>query len=234
MATARIATWNLERKKPTTPTGAAGIAHLASLEADVLVLTEGRTTYPAGEGHVVWSRPLGRGPEERLVVMWSRHPWSKVDDLGHPSLPPGRFVAATTETPIGPVDVLGVCITWHMADVQYGARNRKPWEVHITYLEVLVDVLAEWPTDRPIVVAGDFNQRLTDPMKRDGRSTEPMFRCFEQMDMPTIGVVPDWPREENDHIATRGLRTVGVRAWPNVVDGVRCSDHGGVLIDVTT
>ena len=165
-------------------------------------------------------------------MMWSRHPWTNVDDLGHPDLPRGRFVSATTETPVGPIDVLGVCIPWHMANVQYGDRNRKPWQDHVTYLEILVDLLAEWPTERPVVVAGDFNQRLTDPMTRGGARYEAMYRCFDQMDMPTIGVVPGWPREENDHIATRGLMTTNVLGWPNVVDGVRCSDHGGVLIDV--
>ncbi len=57
MNTARIATWNLERKKPTTPTGAAGLEHLASLDADVLVLTEAAsrippaTAMPSGVSH---------------------------------------------------------------------------------------------------------------------------------------------------------------------------------------
>lgn len=120
-----------------------------------------------------------------------------------------------------------------MANVQHGDRNRRPCEDHITYLETLGELLANWPTDRPLVVAGDFNQRLTKPMKRGGRSTEPMYRCFEQMDTPTIGVVPGWPKEENDHIATRGLAASDVTGWPNVVDGVRCSDHGGVLVEVS-
>ena len=58
-----------------------------------------------------------------------------------------------------------------------------------------------------------------------------MFRCFESMDMPTIGVSPGWEREENDHIATSGLACLGTQGWGNVIDGVTCSDHGGVLID---
>lgn len=55
----RIATWNLERKRPTSTTGAKAIEHLFSLDADVMVLTEARRSFPAGDGHVVWSESWG-------------------------------------------------------------------------------------------------------------------------------------------------------------------------------
>ena len=91
----RVATWNLERKRPNTPTGAAGVAHLTSLDAEILVLTESRVSFPAGDGHLVASQSWGDA-DERKVVMWSARPWTAVDDVGATDLPPGRFVAATT------------------------------------------------------------------------------------------------------------------------------------------
>ena len=48
----------------------------------------------------------------RKVVLWSRDPWERVDDLGHSSMPPGRFVSGVTRTPVGEVTVMGICIPW--------------------------------------------------------------------------------------------------------------------------
>ena len=41
----RIATWNLARKRPTTPSAVPGIRHLLSLAADIMVLTEARVEH---------------------------------------------------------------------------------------------------------------------------------------------------------------------------------------------
>lgn len=233
MATARILTRNLERKKPTTPTGAKAIDHLKSLDADVMVLTESRVSFPAGDGHAIWSRTHGE-PDERKVVMWSKQPWTVVDDLGDPDLPPSRFVAATTQTPVGPIHVMGVCISWHMANVQYGARNRKPWEDHVTYCRVLERMISDRRSSTPLVIAGDFNQRVTSPPKTTGGAhREAMASLLRGLTAPTIGVVPGWEQEENDHIALRDLTPGQVRGWSNVVDGVRCTDHAGVMVDVS-
>ena len=34
------------------------------------------------------------------------------DDVGHASLPPGRFVSGVTQTSVGEVTVIGVCIPY--------------------------------------------------------------------------------------------------------------------------
>ena len=48
----------------------------------------------------------------RKVMLWSREPWERVDDLGHGSMPPGRYVSGITRTPVGEVTVIGTCIPW--------------------------------------------------------------------------------------------------------------------------
>ena len=205
MATARIATWNLERKKPDTPTGRAGVEHLRSLDANVMVLTEGRRSFPAGDGHLIWSQSWG-SDDERKVVMWSRNPWRQVDEVGHGDSSPGRYDAARTDTPIGEICVIGVCIPWHMLNVQYGNRNRKPWEEHIAFCGVFKRMIANYP-DRAYVIAGDFNQRIADPPARGSARHDAMADLLDGLDTPTIGVPPGWEREENDHIVTCLLYT---------------------------
>lgn len=128
MAT-RLVTWNLERKRPTTPTGAAAVAQLASADPHVAVLTEARLgLLDSLGGFEVASEPppdTRFADDERKVMMWSRSPWRDVDEVGDPDMPAGRFVAATTETPVGDLRVIGVCIPWHMCDVRTGTKERQ-------------------------------------------------------------------------------------------------------------
>lgn len=231
----RILTWNLERAQPRYPKALAALAHLESYEPDVMVLTEVRTTYPAGDGHVVWCRPLDSswlGEDERRVLLWSRHPWSDVDDLGSPSLPTGRFVSARTETPIGPVRVVGVCIPWHMARVSAPPKDRWPWEEHITYCRELPAVLERYRDER-FVVAGDFNQRV--PRANTSKAAaEALAQAFDGLDLATAGTPPGCDRQGIDHIALGpALRAERVWGWPNAIDGRRLSDHDGAGCDVT-
>ena len=44
---------------------------------------------------------------------------TEVDDVGHPSLPPGRFVSRFTQTGVGDLTVSGACL--------HGTRRRLPW-----------------------------------------------------------------------------------------------------------
>ena len=178
---------------------------------------------------MVWSRSWG-SDDERKVVMWAKHPWTDVDDLGSADLPAARFVAGTTETPIGPVRVMGVCISWHMANVRHGDRNRRSWEDHITYCGALRRLIEARDPSLPLIVAGDYNQRI--PSTRGGAQVEAMESLLETVELLTGGEVDGWEKPGIDHIAVRGLTPERVEGWPNVIDGVRCSDHGGALADL--
>lgn len=234
MAAARILTWNVERKKPTAPTGRAGVDLLHRLAPDVMIITEARTTFPARGGHVVTGRPMPYAHldhDERRVVMWSACPWEDVDDFGDAALPVGRLVSARTETPIGPLRIVGVCIPWHMSNVSVGDRNRRPWEDHLRYLELLPSILERY--SEPLVVAGDFNQRIPRTSGRRDVAVA-LATCFDGVEIVTAGAVPGVDRPLIDHIALGpGLECEAVRAWPNDDGGVRMSDHDGVLAEVT-
>jgi len=92
------------------------------------------------QGHLIvlgadygYAAPPGR----RKVMLWSRTPWEAVDALGDVALPTGRYVAGRTQTPAGPLNVVGVCIPWARAHVSTGRRNRRPWEDHLADLAAL-------------------------------------------------------------------------------------------------
>ena len=90
-------------------------------------------------------------------------PWSNVDVVGSPAMPSGRFLAATTETEIGAVRVIGVCILGAMHTCGQGREDRRPWEDHLRYLDGLEDCLATVTSAQATIIAGDFNQQIPAP-----------------------------------------------------------------------
>jgi endonuclease/exonuclease/phosphatase family metal-dependent hydrolase len=92
------------------------------------------------------------------VLLWSREPWSAIDRLGCPGLPPGRFAAGRTATPLGELAIVGVCVPWRGAHVSTGRRDRTPWQDHCSYLEHLSPILARTPG--PAILLGDYNQQV--------------------------------------------------------------------------
>lgn len=228
-----VATWNLERKKTTTPRGVEALDYVFGLGADVMVLTEARATMDARDGHILPAplRPRGNGfgDDERKVVMWSRNPWIQPDDFDDFGIDPTRFVTAVTDTPIGLIRVIGVCIPWHMAEVTYPVGiKRKPWELHIAYLEILQQLLAA--SNEPLVVAGDFNQYVPRIKYSHRAAAAALERAFAPLSVLTQGTIDGCIRPGIDHIATSDhfVPTV-VRGWPHNVTGNRLSDHDGAL-----
>ncbi len=228
--TATVLTWNLERKAPSNSNAAKAIEVLFDQSPDVMVLTEARTNFPTNGGHSLWCEPP-RGStfaeDERKVLIWSKEPWRDIDRIGAEGLDQTRFIAATTDTPIGPLRVLGVCIPWHMAEVQYPIDvKRKPWELHERYLDVFTQLVEA--IDGPTVIAGDFNQRI--PRQQYGRvsAAEALASTFASVDIVTQGIVDGCGKPGIDHIAiSSDLATAKVWGWPNEIDGYRMSDHDG-------
>jgi hypothetical protein len=128
----------------------------------VFVLTEGsRELLPAGgeavEGVADWGYPLPNAGS-RKVIIWSKNQWTDVDVIGSEILPPGRFAAGTTETPMGAVRVFGVCIPWWGAHVSTGRCDSARWDEHRRFLEGLCELVNR--EKGHLVIAGDFNQRI--------------------------------------------------------------------------
>ncbi len=120
--TVKLLNWNVEWATPKW-TAAELQRRISPHVADVICLTEtdtehlkqpqdGRSICAPGDS----GQTRRKGQEaRRKVMLWSREPWDAVPDVGHPSLPPGRFVSGGTQTDIGAVTVIGVCIPFHVS-----------------------------------------------------------------------------------------------------------------------
>jgi len=230
VASALVATWNLEWARPGTARGRRVTAVLDGL-ADVLIVTECELgTLPSGhvvDGGTDWGYRLP-GPDRRKVALWSRHPWTDPTSFERDGLPPGRLVAATTTTPIGPLHVVGVCIPWRGAHVTTGRQDRGPGGEHESFLTHLADVGAGLAG--PFVLAGDFNQRIP-------RASQPQH-LVTQLETVLAGTSVPTAGDTQlgrliDHVALgRGLSARRVELVPQRDEGGPRSDHVGAVVDV--
>lgn len=235
LMTLRLLNWNLEWKRPRGPKGRLITEIIQAVEPDVAVLTEANGAY-LDSGYEVTGEPdygLGAQGDRRKVTMWSRQPWQNVDHGRRWTLSSGRFVAGRTQTPIGGVTVLGVCIPWHDAHVRQGRQDRARWEEHMTYLEGLRQLLNDG-VDAPFVVVGDYNQRVP-------RNWQPK-RVFEALEdalagraeIVTGGEVGGLGEQVIDHVAVspelRASRVYGISRFHP--EGGKLSDHHAVVVEL--
>lgn len=106
-----LATWNLEWAKAGRARGKRAAALLDGC-ADIVVLTECDEQMLLEDGRIAPSAPWETEPSfdgARKVAMWSKFGWTAIDDAPIASVG-GRCVVATTETAVGPLTVVGVCI----------------------------------------------------------------------------------------------------------------------------
>ncbi len=89
---------------------------LREVDADLLIVTEGqRDLLPEG-GHIVdagsdWGGyDITKSPERRKTMLWSRKPLTDVTTVPSGTGGAGRVLVAHTDTPLGQVRVLAVCI----------------------------------------------------------------------------------------------------------------------------
>ncbi len=234
--TCRLATWNLNWPTPDSAKASRIGDILAGLEADVVVATETNVGLHLPEtvgGYLVtggedWGYPPK--PGRRKVAMWSRQAWRDVDAVGDAALPSGRFVAATTDTPMGPMRVVGVCIPWFAAHVSSGRRDASRWGEHLAYLEALAGVFAAQP--QPCVIAGDFNQRI--PRHRQPiRVADALTMALEGFEVLTVGEIDG--RSMIDHVAFgAGLAGRVMTILPRDAQLGSLSDHWGVATELWT
>jgi endonuclease/exonuclease/phosphatase family metal-dependent hydrolase len=230
----RVVTWNLEWAPRSRR--ARIRERLAALAPDLLCATEAdRDVLPAG-GHAADCEPdAGYGVRggRRKVILWSRWPLDEIDRIGSLELPPGRFVAATCRTPAGPIRVLGVCIPWSHAHVRSGRRDRVAWQDHLSYLDALGPLIVRQDESLPLVLLGDFNQRI--PRTRaPARVAKALERALGSLAVATAGTVPGIDRQVIDHLAHS--RSLLVRDIEGIdrrdLNGRLLSDHDGVMATI--
>ena len=228
----RIATWNLQRKRPTSLNGRTAISHLHSISPDIAILTEAWVDHLGPNLQHADAGPTGipfLGEAERKVVIASRWPITKVRiDLDVPTA--GRFISSVIETPKGSLTVIGICIPWFASRVKSG--EAKNWEDHRVFLQELSPVLRE-AAEGPCLVAGDFNQRI--PRSRQPREVaELLEETFENFAIPTSGERPETGRMLIDHIAiSPSIQCGDIAPWSGAIDGKKMSDHDGVSAEVS-
>ena len=144
-------------------------------------------------------------------------------------MPPGRFVSGVTETTMGEVTVIGVCIPWADSRVRGTEVKRKKWEDHWQYLDGLSEVLVRTPAER-LIVAGDFNQRM-----QQGKTAPADVRMALQaaigsrMNIVTSGLGYRG-RRSIDHVALSNDLSAEYLGVISNLDGERkLSDHFGVV-----
>ena len=235
--TVKLLNWNVEWATPKWK--AAELQRRISQQvADVICLTETDTEHLKlpQDGHSIcapgdWGQTRRKGQEaRRKVMLWSREPWDAVDDVGHPSLPPGRFVSGVTQTDVGTVTVIGVCIPYSRSRV--GPRwDRRMWQDHEEYLEGLAGLLKRAAKSR-LVVVGDFNQRIGQRSSTPLRLREALQSALGNLSIVTAGLGFQG-RRTIDHIALSGdLAAESLGVVSNVHEDGNLSDHFGVVADL--
>jgi len=235
--TSLITLWNVEWAKPGTTRGTAVASLLNADSPEVVCVTEGYPEILSEIGHLIVSdvdHGYGTTDGRRKVMLWSANTWSEVDCVGSDAMPSGRFISGITETSIGATRFVGVCIPWHDAHVRTGRRDRKPWQDHLTYLDGLASCLQSLKSDVPVIVLGDFNQRIP-------RTRQPE-EVFERLQMAlgsgfavaSQGLLNGVNALSIDHLAhSKELDCSSLETFGNIsADGMKLSDHFGLRLSL--
>ena len=237
--TLRLVNWNVEWATLRSRRGKILRQTIEALAPDILCITEGYTNFPPDSGHLITSQadygyPLKAG--RRKVLLWSKRPWRRATVAEEAKMPSGRYVEGVTETPLGDVRVVGVCIPWRHAHVSTGRRNRAVWEDHLRYLAGLKARIPQF-ADLPLILTGDFNQRIP-PAWIPERVSQELLALIEanSLTVVTSGLLPGANHPTVDHIVlSSDLSAARVWALPATTpDGRHLSDHEGVAADIST
>ena len=231
--TMSLVNWNVEWATPRSHRTPEIRKRVAGYSPDVVCLTETYTELLSPDGHVICSQPnTGYKTREnmRKIMLWSREPWERVDDLGRECMPPGRYVSGVTRTPVGEVTVIGTCIPWHGSRIESrrGSERKRLWEDHARYLDGLSELLKE-AQGRPLIVTGDFNQRIG-----QGKFVPRVLRSALQDAMPedvtiATSALGHKGRRCIDHMAlSEELAAESLNVINNIAGASKLSDHSGV------
>ena len=243
MTSLRIATWNLERPRPKAyATNHRRVEKLREIDADLWVLTETHSAIALDGYHCV-AAPGQAGYHrdgESFATIWSRWPIRRAIAPFDPHF----CVCAEIDSPAGPLLVFGTVITYANDRGPHGTSRR--WQEHRRSIDAHA---ADWRRLREafprhlFCVAGDFNQ------SRDGSGwyedaeasrtlsaalAQASLHCVTELDMRARGLLRS--RASVDHICLSqplAGQVHAVGAWEGTADdGLRMSDHNGVVIDV--
>ena len=233
-----VLTWNVQWATPNSWRSSEILSRIDRHIPEVICLTETHEGLLSQHGHTISSQPdygykIMQG--RRKVILWSREPWVQVDDLGIEPMPHGRFVSGVTQTSLGEVTVIGVCIPWFgsRTEARRKLERRVPWEDHEQYLAGLAEVLGRTSASR-LMVMGDFNQTIGP----GGRARLELWLALRKAFPPSMTIATATlafqERRSIDHIALSADLAVGsLGAISNIHEGRKLSDHFGVVADLS-
>lgn len=226
-------TWNVEWAPQASTRWALISQQITAQRPDVVCYTEViRDSVP--EGYVIEASSDYGYPhagDRRKVLLWSRQPWTDVDEVGHPSLPTGRFITGVT----GGIRFVGVCIPWKDAHVKTGRKDRLPWQDHLTYCEGLGHVLARYAEQPvPVCVLGDYNQRFPRSKQPEHVAAALLNALPAGYAIITEGMKDGEGKQLIDHVSLSPmLSTSGMEVISNKSsDGTQLTDHVGVALNL--
>lgn len=243
----KVVNWNVQWATPGSVRSPDILCRIAERSPDIVCLTETDCRLSSSwDGHSIAARSdwgKAAATSRRKVLLWSKQKWTDVDDFGSADLPPGRFVSGVTETSVGPVTVVGVCIPYHNANMNTGAKDRVPWQDHEAYLAGLSSILNS-RSPGPLVVVGDFNQQIGQRRNPYPSLSQPVRAKLQKtmqagrppgLTIATAGLGLRG-RRAIDHIAISGdLVAESLATVDNMTeDGKKLSDHFGVVAQLST
>ena len=235
----RVLNWNVEWATPRSRRTPEILSRIHGRTPEVVCLTETHDELLSREGYVACSQlDYGYPGREgrRKVMLWSREPWEKVDDVGIESMPPGRFVSGVTQTSLGPVTVIGVCIPWFgsRTEKRRGPERKQRWEDHEQYLAGLTEILGRGTAER-LIVMGDFNQVVGPGGHAPTELRSALLGAFPPGVTIATSALAFRDRRSIDHIAlSENLAVERVGTISNLYEPKPLSDHFGVFAEVSS
>ena len=230
----KLVNWNVEWATPRSSRRAEILRRIQRHDPEVVCLTETHIGLLPPEGHTICSQPDYGYPMKdgrRKVMLWSREPWEQVNDVGIDSMPPGRFVSGVTQTSVGEIMVLGICIPWFgsRTEARRTSERKKRWEDHEQYLAGLTEILGRASAKRLIVV-GDFNQAIGPGSRAPIKLRSALREAFPPGMNIVTSALAFQGRKCIDHIAlSDDLAFTALGVVSNIHEGKNLSDHFGVV-----
>ena len=234
----RAVTWNVEWATPRSWRTTEILSRIDRHAPEVVCLTETDVGLLSQRGYTICSQPdagykikMGR----RKVILWSREPWDEVDDTALDSMPPGRFVAGVTQTSLGKVTVIGVCIPWFgsRTEARRKSERKMRWQDHEQYLVGLTEFLGR-ATAKRLIVMGDFNQVIGTASRARPELQQALQKAFPASMTIATSELGFQGRKSIDHIALSDDWVVGsLDVISNIYEERKLSDHFGVVADLS-
>lgn len=228
-----IVNWNVEWATPRSARTPEIRKRIDLHSPEIVCLTETLTELLTQDGYTICSEADAGyriREERRKVLLWSRQPWERVDDVGSSIMPPGRFVCGVTQTSIGSVTVMGICIPWSgsRTEARRGAERKLRWQDHEHYISALSEVLRQAPSER-LIILGDFNQRIGQYGSTPLKLRAALQSAFPPRMTISTAAIGFQGRKTIDHIVlTEDMVVESLSIISNVDGERRLSDHFGI------